>query len=111
MKNLLDFYLFVDRHNPDIVALTEIWLSDEVPNSLPTGSHSYRVFFGVVELLPIHGRYLEKGRLAMDLQYLVAPGHSESAEKSGHWAINDRLLDALLELTLRPLGKNANSDA
>jgi hypothetical protein len=44
MNKLTEFQLFVDCHNPDIVALTETWLSDKIPSSLLTGSRPYRVF-------------------------------------------------------------------
>ena len=42
IKNELEFNLFVDCHSPDIVALSETWLSDRVPDSLLIGLHPYR---------------------------------------------------------------------
>jgi exonuclease III len=45
MNKLPDFNLFIDFNDPDVIALTETWLCDKVPNSLITCSkYSYSVY-------------------------------------------------------------------
>ena len=44
MNKLSEFNLFLDCHNPDVIALTETWLSDNVPNSLITCSKLYSIY-------------------------------------------------------------------
>jgi hypothetical protein len=44
MNKLPDFNLFIDFNDPDVIALTETWLCDKVPNSLITCSKYYSVY-------------------------------------------------------------------
>ena len=44
MNKLSEFDLFVDCNRPDIIALSETWLCDKIPNSLFACSQYYNVY-------------------------------------------------------------------
>ena len=43
VNKLLDLHMFINLNDPDIVALTETWLDERVPNSLISCSKNYFV--------------------------------------------------------------------